>query len=385
MSLKNPFLFLIQALTLASSSRPTEHVCGAILLEAKPVGRCDSHEAAPGDSCNGYGPLGMRCWIPSLAAQHTAPRITSPVITAINSHASSIRASGHGGSSASMSLKNPFLFLIQVRESSKVACYRSDDVFLLLLPCPRPLVLAFCATYDCFADLLSSCGDFESNPGPAVEEMLKTIMNQLGELKENPVKVNQRFDETCSMLTVINNKLDELTQTVKSYTAKVDDLQEQVNGLIRKIGDLKNRSRRNNIIIFGVKKPVGEPQQSLEEQVTKNIFEDLLKISAVAIERIHRIGRPAENKCRPVILKLVDGRDKVKIFKNCCNLKGTKYSISEDFSPRVQAIRKKLWASAKAERESGVKVALLFDKIKINGKLHQWDELLNKRVPLSAP
>ncbi|XP_077537193.1 uncharacterized protein LOC144149458 [Haemaphysalis longicornis] len=165
----------------------------------------------------------------------------------------------------------------------------------------------------------------------------------------------------------------------------IDDLQEQVNGLIRKIDDLENRSQRNNIIIFGVKEPEGEPQQSLEEQVTKHIFEDLLKISDVAIERIHRTGRPAENKCRPVILKLVDGRDKVKIFKNCCNLKGTEYSISEDFSPRVQAIRKKLWASAKAERDSGVKVDLLFDKIKINGKLHQWDDLLNKRVPLSAP
>lgn len=181
------------------------------------------------------------------------------------------------------------------------------------------------------------------------------------------------------------NKLDELTQTVTSYTAKVDDLQAQVNGLIRKIDDLENRSRRNNIIIFGVKESRGEPQQSLEEQVTKNIFEDLLKIPDVAIERIHRIGRPAENKCRPVIIKLVDGRDKAKIFKNCCNLKDTEYSISEDFSPRVQAIRKKLWASAEAERARGVKVALMFDKIKINGKLHQWDELLNKRVPLSAP
>lgn len=271
-----------------------------------------------------------------------------------------------------------------MRESRKVACYRSDDVCLLLLPCPRPLVLAFCATYECFVDLLSTCGDVESNPGP-VEEMLKTIMNQLGELRENSVKVNRRFDETCSTLTVINNKLDELTQTVTSYTAKVDELQEQVNGLMRKIDDLENRSRRNNITIFGVNEPMGEPQQSLEEQVRKNISEDLLKIPDVAIERIRRIGRPAGNKCRPVILKLVDGRDKAKIFKNCYNLKGTQYSISEDFSPRVQAIRKKLWASTEGERSSGVKVTLLFDKIKINGKLHQWDELLNKRVPLSAP
>ncbi|KAH9359576.1 hypothetical protein HPB48_011731 [Haemaphysalis longicornis] len=120
MSLKNPFLFLIQALILASSSRPTEHVYDAILLEAKPVGRCDSHEAAPGDSCNGYGPLGMRCWIPSLAAQRTAPGITSPVNTAINSHASSIQASGHGEAQRACRSRDPFLFLIQGPDSRLV-------------------------------------------------------------------------------------------------------------------------------------------------------------------------------------------------------------------------------------------------------------------------
>lgn len=130
MSLKHPFLFRIQALILALSSRPTEQVRCPNLLDAKPVRVCDSRKADPGDSCNGYGPSSMRCWIPSLAAQHTVPRITRPVITATNFNASSIQASGHGRSSASMSLKNPFLFLIQVRESRKVACYHSDDVLM---------------------------------------------------------------------------------------------------------------------------------------------------------------------------------------------------------------------------------------------------------------
>lgn len=78
--------------------------------------------------------------------------------------------------------------------------------------------------------------------------------------------------------------------------------------------------------------------QPLEERVAKGILEDIIKAPNIAIESIHRIGRPAANKCRPVILKLVDGRDKARILKNCSNLKGTDYSISEDFSPRVQAI-----------------------------------------------
>lgn len=127
-----------------------------------------------------------------------------------------------------------------------------------------------------------------------------------------------------------------------------------------------------------------DADQPLGEQVAKGILEDIIQVPNVAIERIHRIGKPVANKCRPVILKLVDGRDKTRILKNCGNLKGTEFSISEDFSPRVQQIRKKLWASAREERSSGAKVALTFDKIKVNGKLYRWDDSLNSRVPVAV-
>lgn len=144
-----------------------------------------------------------------------------------------------------------------------------------------------------------------------------------------------------------------------------------------KIDDLENRSRRSNLIIFGVKEAKGERIASLERTVSKDILEDLLKLPNVDIERIHRIGRPTENKCRPVILKLVVGSDKFGILKNCGKLRDTEFSISEDFSPRVQSIRKKLWASTKVNRSNGDKVTLVFDKVRINGTLYFWNKAQN--------
>ncbi|XP_077516726.1 uncharacterized protein LOC144127643, partial [Amblyomma americanum] len=168
------------------------------------------------------------------------------------------------------------------------------------------------------------------------------------------------------------------------YTSKVESLEKTVDSLLMKVDDLENRSRRNNLIVFGVKETEDETPQDLENTVCKDVLLNRLKISDVAIERIHRIGRPAEDKCRPVIFKLVDGRIKERILKSCKNLKNTGYSISEDFSPRVQSIRKKLWESAKEQRLKEEKVMLKFDKIKINGKLYRWDDACNERVPCAS-
>lgn len=281
-----------------------------------------------------------------------------------------------------MLLRNPFLLVIQVRDYGPELAYYSDDVCLLLLPCPRSLLLIFSALYDCFVDLLPCCGDVESNPGPT-EAMLQKILDEIRQLKESSGAATQRLSETCDKLSVIERKLDELSGTVTSYTSKVDKLQQQVDSLVYKIDDLENRSRRDNLIVYGIKEIKDEKVELLEQVVSNDILGALLKVENVGIERIHRIGRKTDNKCRPVIFKLVDGRDKARILKNCKNLKDTGYGISEDFSSRVRAVRKKLWDSTAELRARGTKVTQSFDKIKVDGKLFVWDDTLGSRVPFA--
>lgn len=77
----------------------------------------------------------------------------------------------------------------------------------------------------------------------------------------------------------------------------------------------------------------------------KVFVKDNIQIEIAGIERIHRLGRIRNAQVtanRPVILKLLDYRDKVKIFKCCSKLKNSGYSISEDFSSTLKEIRKKL-------------------------------------------
>ena len=137
--------------------------------------------------------------------------------------------------------------------------------------------------------------------------------------------------------------------------------------------ELENRSRRSNLIIYGLEEMKEETTEKLEHAVNKDIIQSILELEPVQIERIHRLGRHAPNKTRPVILKLLDSRQKWGILKNGFKLKDTKLAIGEDFSPKTRETRKKLWDSAKPNREKKEKVALAYTKLYINDIAYVWD------------
>lgn len=74
-----------------------------------------------------------------------------------------------------------------------------------------------------------------------------------------------------------------------------------------------------------------------------------------------------------VILNLDSHREKELIFQNARKLKGTNISIGEDFSRRVQNIRKDLLESVRGNKQNGDKVVLSFDKLKIKDEIYAWD------------
>lgn len=69
-------------------------------------------------------------------------------------------------------------------------------------------------------------------------------------------------------------------------------------------------------------------------------------------------------------------------MKACPKLKGSEYSVSEDYSKRIRDVRKKLWQSASQEKNNGDKVKLVFDKLSINGDMFGWDNAKNKRYKI---
>lgn len=190
-------------------------------------------------------------------------------------------------------------------------------------------------------------------------------------------------------LAEIDRKLEKLTgleEKVTHCVNKVSELECSLASMAKKLDDLENRSRRSNLIVYGVNEQDNETTEKLEKAVIKEIFQDVLGVNILGVERIHRLGRPKQgldNKPRPVILKLLDFRDKDRVMKNCPKLKGSAFSVSEDFSQAIRDVRKKLWLRTKENRDRHEKVRLVYDKVNVDGHVYRWDESRNDMVEIT--
>ena len=113
-------------------------------------------------------------------------------------------------------------------------------------------------------------------------------------------------------------------------------------------------SRKNNLRILGLEEHAGE---NLEETLVNFAKEHLHEeIKAEEIEIIHRIGQPTStdgkrgnsasdqrsNKPRPVIIKFLSNKTKMRLLHKRRELKGKKMVIQEDMAPDIAKRLKKL-------------------------------------------
>ncbi|XP_065682419.1 uncharacterized protein LOC136095598 [Hydra vulgaris] len=142
-------------------------------------------------------------------------------------------------------------------------------------------------------------------------------------------------------------------------------LQNNNNELIRinnKLREIEDRSRRNNLRIDGVLENDNESWAECEKKV-KEIFNNILGVKNVNIERAHRIGKVVHNKHRTIILKLLDFKDKTEILNNSSKLKGKNIFIYEDYCKETNIIRKTLHEKMKIERQAGKYAYISYDKL----------------------
>lgn len=245
--------------------------------------------------------------------------------------------------------------------------------------------------YDMFKVVLLLCGDIEKYPGPSFDDLkaqLEATAGNVKGIKKGEISTDALISETNTRLATTEARVEGLLKVadkVAPYQNRIASLEKNVSFLLDKDNNLENRSRHNNLIVYGIKETEDENKNMLNTCTKNSIFGAILGTQITGIECIHRLGYKAANKKWLVILKLLDKRDKISILSNFRRLKGSAFSESEDFSPRVQQIRKQMWDSAKELKKKGDKVVLLSERIKINEPVFVWDGSANARVPLYPP
>lgn len=125
-----------------------------------------------------------------------------------------------------------------------------------------------------------------------------------------------------------------------------------------------------------------ETEPDLKRKVLTEIFDKKLHVPCRSVCRIHRIGKPGNQ--RPVIIFFQDFNEKEQVLMNANKLKGTEVSIQNDYSKETLRKRKLLWESAKNEKLQGKKVALVHDKLRVDKEKFVWDDITNSRIKLGA-
>ncbi|XP_037561568.2 uncharacterized protein LOC119440760 [Dermacentor silvarum] len=219
------------------------------------------------------------------------------------------------GGIATMWSTNPLLFFMQVCEPRSLYAKKTNNYSLVQLPSPQ---CCLCIVSECLC-------------------VIRCLLLLSGDIENS----------------------ERTTQLVHKLDARVDDAE--------------NRSRRNNLIFYGLPDPSASEPSSESEKIILRHCSDHLKVSLdpKEIERAHRIGRYSPDRKRPIIVKFVFFKTKEAVLSNGRNFKGTDFSVAEDFSPAVRNARKHLVAFAKAK---SVPFSLRFKTLFIGSKRYVYDE-----------
>ncbi|XP_037559130.1 uncharacterized protein LOC119436374 [Dermacentor silvarum] len=258
---------------------------------------------------------------------------------------------------------NPFCFHMQVCEAPSLYYKRTSNACLLLFPCPSVFFASLC---ECVfvAKLLILCGDVELNPGPETDKQYKELFAAISALSE---KIDSRHIEVMTDIPAA------VAEAVKKENAS----------LLTRLDDLEDRSRRDNLIFYGISDNPSETCAQSEKLVCELLSHHLqFQVPENMVCRAHRLGSYTANKTRPIIMKFSCSKLKDKILALKSNLKSTGVSVGGDFCRATRHSRKKLLEFAKA---SGQPYSLRLNKLFLNKKCYVYCSTTDNVCEIDMP
>lgn len=136
--------------------------------------------------------------------------------------------------------------------------------------------IADCFDSSCRLVLLLS-SDVESNPG-LDNQLLNSLISGQKEILEKIGEVSVKLDDYIARTYLRLNSFESELKHLSSFSVQFDHCKKTVKqmspefaALRSKIEDLENHSRRNNLVIYGLKETDEETPASLRKQVIDDV------------------------------------------------------------------------------------------------------------------
>lgn len=187
------------------------------------------------------------------------------------------------------------------------------------------------------------------------------------------IKDKSTTDETIDkVVTDVDNlkqENTELKRLLKKAFSEIEQLRSQVD-------KLENYSRKNNLVISGLK------EESTEDpvQVAKKLMKDKLGIeepSNLDISVVHRFGSKSSGNPRPLLIRFGDRKSRDAVWAKRLKLKDSGVFVNPDVCRNTDErnkITRAIWRRGKELEEYDVKI--VGGNIKVNGKVYQNLDLL---------
>lgn len=171
----------------------------------------------------------------------------------------------------------------------------------------------------------------------------------------------------------IQSSENRILQKLEKQNSKVVKLQRENRQLKLKIEQLERRSKKNNLIIFGLQVAENIPKEELCEKTLATLNKNLdLDLKQEQLADIYSFGSPGKKQ---VIIELASCFTKRAVLKNVNKLKGTGIVVTHDKTKQEQIRNKILLQHIKKAREEGKKAVIKKGRLVIDGEELDIDDL----------
>ena len=202
-------------------------------------------------------------------------------------------------------------------------------------------------TDDVFATALESpnCKDILFMTLKKLDSQMREIHALSQENKESNIKGECHLAGVSESISLMNEKFEDINKKFDNYEKERKEKEKEIKDLKEKVLILSNEkkdleqiidkqeqySRRNCILIHGVKEEQNEDTDNVVVKLIKDNLEE--DIDLTELDRSHRIGKKKSNgKARPIIVKFARYNVRRKVFYNKKKLKGKNISINESLT-----------------------------------------------------
>ena len=222
-----------------------------------------------------------------------------------------------------------------------------------------------------------------TNAVVSFEEKINQVLTAVNNTNTHIQTLDQKLITNTNKLENLSHEINtlrqdnkqELTEIKKDIKAHSEDLQQaktQISSLANEIKSLQNdkldmkrtlidlsaRSRRNNLIFFGIQKDGEKKSEELILDFIKNKLK-IDEIQSTDIQRAHPLKKDVAGKPAPLIAYFKDFKMKEKVREKRFDV-DKPFGIAQDLPPEIRAARKALSPKVEAAKRNGKKAWIIY-------------------------